>query len=200
MTGINWRSAMAGCVLAVVVLAVGAFGLAIVNRPSGAAPGWNGYGRGGMMGGYGADGYGPGGMMGGYGAGGPGGMMGGWYGGSAPAPGQPGFVAGTAASPRLVHVVAGPGYVFNPSSLTVKRGETILFAVTTMGPYVHEFMVGPAADVAADREGTPEVSGIGMMQTRTLTYTFDGAGPYAFACHAPGHYEAGMSGTIRVIE
>ena len=38
-----------------------------------------------------------------------------------------------------------------------------------------------------------------MMQTRSLTYTFDGPGPYAFACHAPGHYEAGMAGTIVVI-
>jgi len=38
-----------------------------------------------------------------------------------------------------------------------------------------------------------------MMETRSLTYTFDGPGPYAFACHAPGHYEAGMLGTIAVV-
>ncbi len=40
---------------------------------------------------------------------------------------------------------------------------------------------------------------IGMMETKSLTYTFDGGGPYAFACHAPGHYEAGMRGTITVV-
>ena len=68
-----------------------------------------------------------------------------------------------------------------------------------MGPLVHEFMVGPAAAVAADQEGTPEVADIGMMQSRTVTYTFDGIGPYAFACHAAGHYEAGMRGTITVV-
>jgi uncharacterized cupredoxin-like copper-binding protein len=81
----------------------------------------------------------------------------------------------------------------------VQRGETITFEVTTMGPVVHEFMVGPADAVAADEEGTPEVADIGMMQTKSLTYTFDGSGPYAYACHAPGHYEAGMAGTITVV-
>ena len=44
-------------------------------------------------------------------------------------------------------------------------GETIRFEVTTIGMNVHEFMVGPAADVAADKEGTPEVADVGMMQT-----------------------------------
>ena len=115
-----------------------------------------------------------------------------------PQPGQAGFVAGTPNAPRVINVFAGPGYVFTPATVTVQRGETISFAVTTMGPFVHEFMVGPADAVAADQEGTPEVTDIGMMETKTLTYTFDGAGPYAFACHEPGHFEAGMRGTITV--
>ena len=145
-------------------------------------------------------GYGPGWMMGGPAGGG---MMGGAFGngplvGNGPQPGDSGFVAGTAATPRVVRVIAGPGYTFSPSTITVARGETITFEVTTVGPMVHEFMVGPADAVAADREGTPEIADIGMMQTKSLTFTFDGAGPYAFACHADGHYEAGMRGTITV--
>jgi hypothetical protein len=72
-------------------------------------------------------------------------------------------------------------------------------AVTTMGPLVHEFMVGPAADVAADKPGTPEIADLGMMGTGSVTYTFDGPGPYAYACHATGHYEAGITGTITVV-
>jgi uncharacterized cupredoxin-like copper-binding protein len=86
-----------------------------------------------------------------------------------------------------------------PDAVPVKQGETVTFEVTTMGPTVHEFMVGPAADVAADKPGTPEIEDIGMMGTRSLTYTFDGPGPYAFACHATGHYEAGMTGTIALV-
>ena len=38
-----------------------------------------------------------------------------------------------------------------------------------------------------------------MMQSKSLTYTFDGSGPYAFACHAEGHYQAGMHGTIAFV-
>ncbi len=114
-------------------------------------------------------------------------------------PGEAGFVAGTVVAPRVVHIVAGPGYTFTPSSLAAARGETVTFVVTTVGPAVHEFMVGPADAVAADAPGTPEIADISMMQSKSLTYTFDGSGPYAFACHAEGHYEAGMHGTITLV-
>ncbi len=135
-------------------------------------------------------------------AGGPGGMMGGTgsTGFISPGPGQAGFVAGTVARPRVVRVIAGPGYTFNPSAIVVAKGETITFEVTSMGRLVHEFMVGPADAVATDAEGTPEAADIGMMETKAVTYTFDGSGPYAFACHEPGHYEAGMRGIITVVE
>lgn len=128
------------------------------------------------------------------------GMMGGTSTGlsSAPGPGESGFVAGTPATPRLVRVLATPLLRFLPSVVRVQAGETITFEVTTMGPVVHEFMVGPAADVAANKDGTPEIADIDMMQTKSLTYSFTGAGPFAFACHATGHYDAGMTGTVVV--
>ena len=138
------------------------------------------------------------GMMGGGWAG-SGVMGGGWAGpASAPGPGQAGFVAGTQANPRVVQIVATPQLRFVPDVVTIQAGETITFEVTSMGPVAHEFMVGPAADVAADKAGTPEIADLGMMQTRSLTYTFTGPGPFAYACHVPGHYEAGMNGTIVV--
>ena len=134
-----------------------------------------------------------------YAGNGSAGMMGGLGTGSAAQPGVSGFAAGTVASPRVIRVYAGPGYAFSPSSISVARGETVTFVVTTTGPSAHEFMVGPADAVASDAPGTPEVADIGMMQAKSLTYTFDGPGPYAFACHATGHYEAGMRGTIVVV-
>ena len=114
-------------------------------------------------------------------------------------PGAAGFVAGTTAVPRVVWIAAGPDLRFSPETITIVAGETITFEVTTMGMTTHEFMVGPSADVAADTEGTPEVADIGMMQTKSVTYTFAGSGPFAFACHAPGHFEAGMHGTIAIV-
>ena len=132
--------------------------------------------------------------------GGPGPMMGDEpTAGAVPGPGSSGFVPGTAASPRVVGIVATAQLRFVPDAVTVKQGETITFEVTSMGMLSHEFMVGPAADVAADTAGTPEVADISMMQTKSLTYTFTGTGPFTFACHAPGHYEAGMQGAIVIV-
>ena len=119
--------------------------------------------------------------------------------GTGPHPGSPGFVAGTAATPRIVRVIATDALRFQPDIVVVQEGETITFAVTTMGMVSHEFMVGPAADVATHTEGAAEIDDIGPMQTRFLTYTFAGPGPFAFACHEPGHFEAGMTGTIVVV-
>jgi plastocyanin len=131
---------------------------------------------------------------------GPGSMMRrGPVSGTLPGPGSPGFVPGTGAFPRVVQIVATPRLRFVPDTVIVKQGETVTFEVTSMSPVAHEFMVGPAADVAADKSGTPEIADIGMMQTGSLTYGFDGPGPYAFACHAPGHFEAGMTGTISIV-
>lgn len=176
--------------VAALVVATAALTATLVGGTPGTAgsPAGAGWGPGWMMGGA----YGPGGMMGGNGYG-PGTTANG------PLPGDAGFVAGTVASPRVIRVVAGPGYTFSPAAITVARGETVTFEVLTVGPLVHEFMVGPADAVAADLEGTPEIADIGMMQTRSLTYAFEGGGPYAFACHATGHYEAGMRGTVTVV-
>jgi uncharacterized cupredoxin-like copper-binding protein len=174
---VNRRLAVLGAGLVaagIILMTLGAaFGSAPASVPGQAAP-W---------------GFGPGGMMG----------FGTTNAGSAADPGSPSFVAGTTTAPRVVRIVASGALRFYPDAVTVKQGETITFEVTSMGMTSHEFMVGPAADVAADTAGTPEVADISMMQTKSLTYTFNGSGPFAFACHAPGHYEAGMRGMIVVV-
>lgn len=37
------------------------------------------------------------------------------------------------------------------------------------------------------------------LQRRIMLYTFADAGPYSYACHEPGHFDAGMRGTIPVV-
>lgn len=110
-----------------------------------------------------------------------------------------GFVPGTKDSPRVIKIVVDDALVFFPNVITVAEGETVTFAVTNTGKAAHEFMFGPAADAMADKEGTPEAADILAGKTKTLTFTFDGPGPYAFACHEPGHFEAGMLGYIVVV-
>ncbi len=116
-----------------------------------------------------------------------------------PDPGEPGFVAGTKAKPRTIGIAVTDLLLFEPNALSVLQGETITFQITNTGKAEHEFKVGPMKDVFDDLSGTPEVAGITPGTTKTLTYTFSGTGPYAFACHAPGHFENGMIGFVNVV-
>jgi uncharacterized cupredoxin-like copper-binding protein len=110
-----------------------------------------------------------------------------------------GFTPGTADSPRAVKITADDQLNFFPNVVKVMEGETVTFNVMTSGTAMHEFMLGPQADAFADKEGTPEIADIGPGETKSLTFTFDGPGPFAFACHEPGHFEVGMRGYIVVV-
>lgn len=109
------------------------------------------------------------------------------------------FTPGTVATPRQIDVSADEALHFTPGVIIVVQGETVTFNVTTSGKTAHEFMIGPADAAFADKEGTPEVQDLVKGKTQSLTFTFDGPGPYAFACHEPGHFEAGMKGWIIVV-
>jgi uncharacterized cupredoxin-like copper-binding protein len=109
------------------------------------------------------------------------------------------FTPGTAANPRVVDVTANDLLNFTPGLIQAAVGETVTFRIHNMGKATHEFMVGPLADAFADKEGTPEVADIGSGKTGEITFTFKGTGPFAFACHAPGHFEHGMAGYIQLV-
>lgn len=116
-----------------------------------------------------------------------------------PDPGEPGFVAGTKAKPRIIKIAVTDLLLFDPNVVAVQQGETITFRLTNAGQATHEFKVGPMQEVFDDLPSTPEVAGITPGSTKELTYTFSATGPYAFACHAPGHFENGMYGFVNVI-
>jgi uncharacterized cupredoxin-like copper-binding protein len=109
------------------------------------------------------------------------------------------FTPGTTAAPRVVELSANDLLQFTPAFVQVAKGETVTFQIHNVGKAVHEFMIGPLKDAFADKEGTPEVADIDGGKSKSLTVTFDGDGPYAFACHAPGHFEHGMLGYIQLV-
>ena len=121
--------------------------------------------------------------------------------GGSPAPGggpaaTPAFTPGTADDPRVVTLEANAQLRFVPDTVEVKKGETIRFEITNTAGFPHNFWIGPQAEVekknTAALKGTPDFS----EGTQALEVTFEGDGPYAFGCFIPGHYEAGMKGTI----
>jgi uncharacterized cupredoxin-like copper-binding protein len=109
------------------------------------------------------------------------------------------FTPGTRANPRVVKITADDFLNFNPGVIVAAEGETVRFEIADTGKAVHEFKIGPAADVIEDKESAPEIPDIEPGTTESLTYTFTGPGPFAFACHAPGHFEHGMMGWILLV-
>ena len=128
---------------------------------------------------------------------------------AAPAPG--GLAVGYAGYPedatRTIEVTATDGMAYDPSSISVTRGETIRFVVTNEGEMPHEFALG---DEASQAEHEKEMAG-GMMvhdhpfsvhlapgETKELVWTFANAGKFSYACHVPGHFDAGMQAPLTV--
>ncbi|MNT66943.1 Copper binding protein, plastocyanin/azurin family [compost metagenome] len=111
--------------------------------------------------------------------------------------------------------------------MAVKAGETVRFVLTNKGKLPHEFNLGDAAmharhqqemlamqqggmDHAAMGHGSMAKPGHGMShdepntvtvspgKTAELTWTFTQASGIEFACNVPGHYQAGMVGTLKI--
>ncbi len=104
---------------------------------------------------------------------------------------------------------------FSMERLEVKQGETIRFIVTNRSKIDHDFTIGDATSQTAHRQEMAlmmQRSGMaGMMghddanavflkpgETKELIWKFSRAGRFEFACNVPGHYEAGMSGSLLV--
>jgi uncharacterized cupredoxin-like copper-binding protein len=125
----------------------------------------------------------------------------------APAPASPTGGA-TEGGVRTVEITALDTLRFEPDSITVGVGETVRFVVTNEGRAVHDFFVRTEEEQMAHEQEMAEMGGMdhgsaeGLVldqgETGELTVTFDEAGELSFACHQPGHYAAGMVGTITV--
>ena len=109
----------------------------------------------------------------------------------------------------LTVVERGDGtMVFSPDRLRVKRGETVRFDVTNSGKAHHEFRIDSVAgnaDHEAMMRAMPDMKhhegnsvALAPGATGHLAWTFTHAGTFQFACLIPGHFEAGMHGTILV--
>ncbi|TDR94156.1 cupredoxin domain-containing protein [Enterovirga rhinocerotis] len=128
---------------------------------------------------------------------------------SAFAAGEPGDAKGRA---RIVPVTmkeqADGSMAFFPASLTVRRGEQVRFVLTNPGKVDHEFvldsiegnarhkaMMAESPDMAHD---DPNAKRLAPGESHGLVWRFTKAGTFEYACLLPGHYEAGMKGTVTV--
>ena len=97
---------------------------------------------------------------------------------------------------------------FVPSSFTVRRGETVRIVVTNRGAVLHEMVLGTPQALQEHAELMKKHPGMAhdeahMAHVRPgasgeIVWQFTQAGEFQFACLIPGHFEAGMVGTVRV--
>ena len=117
--------------------------------------------------------------------------------------------AASAGDVRTVDIGMFDSMRFTPGELTVTRGETIRFVVRNEGKVRHEIVIGTPDEITHQRHamqhdpGTahaaPTMVHVAPGKSEQLTWRFGVPGQFAFACLLPGHYEAGMQGTITVL-
>jgi uncharacterized cupredoxin-like copper-binding protein len=116
--------------------------------------------------------------------------------------------AAVVVGPRVIPVVMTDAMTFEPASITVKQGETVTFDVKNAGQIAHEFFVGNGTaqdehevemkDMSAMGHDHPTGVHVDAGGSKPLTITFKSAGKIQTGCHEPGHWGAGMKGTIVV--
>ena len=98
---------------------------------------------------------------------------------------------------------------FASAMLKVQRGETIRFQVRNKGQIQHEIVIGSSEEIAHLRHAVmdnpamvhaaPNMAHVAPGKREQLRWTFDSIGKLEFACLLPGHYQAGMRGTINAL-
>ncbi|MEF2554242.1 plastocyanin/azurin family copper-binding protein [Aurantimonas sp. A2-1-M11] len=99
--------------------------------------------------------------------------------------------------------------LFDPSSIEVKRGETVLLDIHNDGEIAHEFVMDGHEmnqEHKALMERFPEMEHDDPNSVRLepgesgqIAWTFTNDGSFEFACLIPGHYESGMHGPLTVV-
>jgi uncharacterized cupredoxin-like copper-binding protein len=109
---------------------------------------------------------------------------------------------------RTVQIDMTDAMRFNPSSIDVKRGETVRFVVKNSGQLKHELVLGSEKELKEHYElmkkhpemehDDPNMVTLAPGKTGEVIWRFTKAGKIDFACLQPGHYEAGMKGFVKV--
>lgn len=119
---------------------------------------------------------------------------------------------GIAAEPRearrTIEILMTDDMRFSPSHLDIRQGETLRLRAINRGQVMHEIVIGTRQELEAHAEmmkkhpnmehDEPYMAHVEPGQRGDIVWTFNRPGDFEFACLIPGHFEAGMRGTIRV--
>ncbi|HYC48994.1 MAG TPA: cupredoxin family protein [Burkholderiales bacterium] len=109
---------------------------------------------------------------------------------------------------RVIKIDMSDTMRFFPDQIRVKRGETVRFALRNSGQMPHEMVIGTMDELKSKAALSKKNAETGVIEehavhvapgaTGRLVWQFTKAGEFHYACLVPGHFEAGMIGTIVV--
>jgi uncharacterized cupredoxin-like copper-binding protein len=109
---------------------------------------------------------------------------------------------------RTIRITMSDAMRYFPDQVRVKRGDTIRFAVRNSGELPHEMVIGTMDELRKHAElvksGRNMPRDIGNMThvapgaTGRIVWQFTRPGEFYYGCLIPGHFDAGMIGTIVV--
>ncbi len=85
--------------------------------------------------------------------------------------------------------VAGNEFSFSPSSITVKKGQTIKITFKNVGKYPHNFTISDL---------NLHTKTLQPGETDSIEFTADKVGTFEYMCTVDSHAEKGMKGTLIV--
>jgi uncharacterized cupredoxin-like copper-binding protein len=119
-----------------------------------------------------------------------------------------GIAAAPAEARRTIDIRMDDRMRFTPAHIAVREGETVRLRIANRGSLLHELVLGTPEELRAHAElmkkhpgmehDEPYMAHVNAGERGEITWTFNRPGDFEFACLIPGHYEAGMRGTVRV--
>lgn len=110
---------------------------------------------------------------------------------------------------RTIRIAMTDDMRFTPAAIEVRQGETIRFLVANDGKVLHEMVIGDRKTLdehaalmqkfPSMEHDEPHMAHVAAGKRGELVWTFNRPGEFDFACLIPGHYQAGMTGKIKVI-
>lgn len=115
----------------------------------------------------------------------------------------------TREATRTIDISMSDMMRFTPDSLKVEQGETVRLRITNSGKIPHEFVLGTKPEITEHAEimrKSPEMghadansARVASGKTSEIIWQFTKPGQFLYACLIPGHWEAGMQGTVTVV-
>ena len=123
--------------------------------------------------------------------------------------GEPGDKSKASQTIRVTMSETADGkMLFTPDSFKVRKGQTVRFTIKNSGELDHEFVLDEKsrnAEHKAQMEKFPEMEHddpnairLAAGASGEIVWKFTNDGTFEFACLIPGHYDAGMHGTLDV--